>query len=62
MAKDILTHDDTEVEKTTSSITFPAELWKRARKLGIDLGIPANQFVIEGLELRLKQIEKKGAS
>ena len=62
MAKETLTHEDTETEKATSSITFPGDLWKRARKMGIDLGVPASQLVVEGLELRLKQLEKKGAA
>jgi hypothetical protein len=45
-----------------ASITFPEGLWKRARKLSIDLGVSANQLVVEGLEIRLKQLEKKGAA
>lgn len=56
-----VTQRNTETGRTFASISFPADLWKRARKIGIDLGMHANQIVAEGLEIRVAQLEKIGA-
>lgn len=52
-----LSHETTEVERST--IVFPKGLWKRARRLSIELDPPvsANQMVVEGLEKILPKFQ-----
>jgi hypothetical protein len=43
--------------RTQIGVRIPALLWKRCRKLAIDLEVPINDFVEEGLEWRAKRAE-----
>ena len=52
-----LSHETTETERST--IVFPKGLWKRARRLSIELepAVSANQMVVDGLEKILPKFE-----
>jgi len=41
--------------KTT--LLLPDDLYKRARKAGIDCGLTLRQLLLEGLEMRLRVLE-----
>jgi hypothetical protein len=52
-----LIYPDAGIERST--ISFPAGLWMRARRTGLDMRVSATQLVVEGLALRLDEIEGK---
>jgi len=53
----MIPQDETEITQT--NLRFPSELWKRARRLSIELKPPisANQMVVQGLAKILPRFE-----